>query len=123
MNKVIDTIKNNSSNIKKVLYIVLGLVVLYYAILVLTPKPQLPADIQAKLDSLDKVTKVLEQQQKVYDSTIREQEEVIARLDFQIDNVKEKTTIVKEYYHEQSTAVSNFNHSQLDSFFAARYGY
>jgi hypothetical protein len=75
------------------------------------------------LDSLNLVTEQLKKQQLSYDSAITADEKKIDEIDHQIDNVKEKTTIIKEYYHEQGQAINNFNSSQLDSFFAKRYGY
>ena len=56
-------------------------------------------------------------------SAIIADEKKIEEIDHQIDDVKEKTTIIKEYYHEQGQAINSFNSSQLDSFFAKRYGY
>jgi len=123
MNKVLRTIKNNLPAIKKVLYIVLGLVALYYLILLITPKPQISVDFQNRLDSLSKVTDSLEKQIVKHDIEIQHQVNLIDVLDHQIDNVKESKTIIKEYYHEQSKAADNYTPTQLDSFFAKRYGY
>lgn len=117
------TMKFIKANYKFFLYIALGLTALYFFIALVTPKPQIPEDFQRKLDSLNLVTKQLKKQQLSYDSSIKADEEKIAEIDFQIDNVKEKTTIIKEYYHEQGQAVNGFTSSQLDSFFANRYGH
>ena len=117
------TVKFIKANYKFFLYIVLGLVALYYFILLVTPKPQISADFQAKLDSLSKVTDSLEKQIIKHDIEIQHQVSMIDVLDRQIDNVKESKTIIKEYYHEQSKAADNYTHTQLDSFFAKRYGY
>lgn len=110
-------------NYKLMLYIALGLTVLYFFILVITPKPQITEDFKRKLDSLNLVTEQLKKQQLSYDSSIKANEKKIDNIDHQIDNVKEKTTIIKEYYHEQGKAVNNFTPSQLDSFFSNRYGH
>ena len=123
MKKVLDTAKKYLPIAKKVLYIVLGLVALYYFILLVTPKPQISADFQAKLDSLSKVTDSLEKQIVKHDIEIQHQISLIDVLDHQIEGVKESKTIIKEYYHEQSKTADNFTHTQLDSFFAKRYGY
>jgi hypothetical protein len=44
-------------------------------------------------------------------------------LDYAISNVKEKETVIKEYYHEVSDKVNNYTPTQVDSFFKARYNY
>jgi len=111
------------ANYKLFLYIALGLTALYFFIALITPKPQISQDFQRKLDSLNLVTQQLKKQQLSYDSAIIADEKKIDAIDHQIDNVKEKTTIIKEYYHEQSQAVNNFTPTELDSFFSKRYGY
>lgn len=123
MNKVSTTIKNYLPIVKYIVYIALGIIVLYLAILISTSKSKLPTEIQSKLDSLELVTKQLKIQQHQYDSSLKIQHTITDQLDFQIDHVKEKTTIIKEYYHEQSKAADHFTPTQLDSFFTKRYGY
>lgn len=123
MKKVLATTNNTLPIVKNIAYIALAIIVLYFAIQILTSKPKLPIDIQNKLDSLELVTKTLVKQQHQYDSTIKLQQAIIDQLDFEIDHVQEKTTIIKEYYHEQSKAADNYTPTQLDSFFAKRYGY
>ena len=123
MNKTINTIKNWLPIVKIIQYIAIGIIVLYFAIQLLTTNREISSDFKAQLDSLQKVTVTLQKQQKSYDSTISIEEEKIKELDYQIDNVKEKTTIIKEYYHEQSKAADSYTPTQLDSFFAKRYGY
>lgn len=123
MKKVSITVKNYLPIIKYIVYIAVGIIILYLAILISTSKPKLPTEIQSKLDSLELVTKRLEIQQHQYDSSVKVQQAIIDQLDFKIDHVKEKTTIIKEYYHEQSKAADRFTPTQLDSFFTKRYGY
>jgi len=123
MNKTINTIKNWLPIIKIIQYIAIVIIILYFAIQLLTTKREISSDFKAQLDSLQKVTVALQKQQKSYDSTILLEEEKIKELDYQIDHVKEKTTIIKEYYHEQSKAADSYTPTQLDSFFAKRYGY
>jgi hypothetical protein len=123
MNKTINTIKNWLPIVKIIQYIAIVIIVLYFAIQLLTSKREISGDFKAQLDSLQKVTVALQKQQKSYDITISLEEEKIKELDYQIDHVKEKTTIIKEYYHEQSKAADSYTPTQLDSFFAKRYGY
>ncbi len=109
--------------IKIIQYIAIVIIILYFAIQLLTTKREISSDFKAQLDSLQKVTITLQKQQRSYDSTLSVEQEKIKELDYQIDHVKEKTTIIKEYYHEQSKAADSYTPTQLDSFFAKRYGY
>jgi len=108
---------------KPVLYILLSLVLLYGAIYLLTRKEYMPADLQATIDSLTNANIKLTEHQKQIDSTIQVYEAVVREVDNQIDHIKEKTTIIREYYHEQSQAASSYTPTQVDSFFRSRYGY
>jgi hypothetical protein len=110
-------------NYKLIAYIILGVIAVYGIIWIATRKPQMPADIKATIDSLTNVNKQLIEHQKQIDSTIRVYEAEVKQVDYQIDNIKEKTTIIKEYYHEQSQQVNNYTPTELDSFFKARYNY
>jgi hypothetical protein len=123
VNKISNTIKNWLPIVKIIQYIAIVIIILYFVIQLLTTKREISSDFKAQLDSLQKVTVALQKQQKSYDSTISLEEEKIKELDYQIDHVKEKTTIIKEYYHEQSKAADSYTPTQLDSFFAKRYGY
>jgi cell division protein FtsB len=123
MNKTINTIKNWLPIVKIIQYIAIVIIILYFAIQLLTTKREISSNFKAQLDSLQKVTVALQKQQKSYDSTISLEEEKIKELDYQLDHIKEKTTIIKEYYHEQSKAADSYTPTQLDSFFAKRYGY
>ena len=108
---------------KQIAYVIVGLFLLYGIIWITTRKPQMPADIKATIDSLTNVNKQLIEHQKQIDSTIHVYEAEVKQVDDKIDNVKEKTTIIKEYYHEQSQQVNNYTPTELDSFFKARYNY
>ena len=108
---------------KQIAYVIVGLFLLYGIIWLATRKPQMPADLQATIDSLTNVNKQLIEHQKQIDSTIHVYEAEVKQVDNQIDNIKEKTTIIKEYYHEVSQQVNNYTPTELDSFFKARYNY
>lgn len=119
----IPTIEKKISIFKIMQYIAVGIIILYLSIQLFTTKREISSNFKAQLDSLQKVTVALQKQQKSYDSIISSEEQKIKELDYQIDNIKEKTTIIKEYYHEQSKAADSYTPTQLDSFFAKRYGY
>ena len=110
-------------NYKLIAYIILGIIAVYGIILIATRKPQMPADIKATIDSLTNVNKQLIEHQKQIDSTIHVYEAEVKQVDYQINNIKEKTTIIKEYYHEISQQVDNYTPTELDLFFKSRYNY
>ena len=116
-------VKKNSNTIGKLLIVIGGVIFLYLFILLVTPKPGMPADIKATIDSLTAVNKQLIEHQKQIDSTINAYEAEVDQIDFQVDNIKEKTTIVREYYHEVGQQAAQYNPTQVDSFFKARYNY
>ena len=108
---------------KQISYIIIGLWVVYGVIWLGTRQPKMPADIKATIDSLINVNKQLLEKQKQIDSTIAVYETKVNEIDFQIDNIKEKTTIVREYYHEVGQQAGKYTPTQIDSFFKARYNY
>ena len=108
---------------KQIAYVIVGLFLLYGIIWIATRKPQMPADLQATIDSLTNANKALIEHQKQIDSTIHVYEAEVKQVDHQIDNIKEKTTIIKEYYHDVSQQVEHYDATQVDSFFKSRYNY
>ena len=96
---------------------------LYGVIWISTRKPQMPIEYKAVIDSLTNANKQLIEHQKQIDSTIAVYEKEVNQIDFQVDHIKEKTTIVREFYHEASQAAEQYTPTQVDSFFKARYNY
>lgn len=119
----VEFIKKNEPKIKLGLYVVVGLLFLLSIIWITTRKPQIPADIKATIDSLTNVNKQLLEKQNQIDSTIAVYGIKVNEVDFQIDNIKEKTTIVREYYHEVGQQAGKYTPTQIDSFFKVRYNY
>jgi hypothetical protein len=108
---------------KQIIYVIVGLFLLYGIIWVTTRKPQMPIDYKAAIDSLTKANTLLIKKQNQLDSTIRVYKSEVKAIDTKISNIKEKTTIIKEYYHEISQQTSHYNAAQVDSFFKSKYGY
>jgi hypothetical protein len=108
---------------KQIAYVIVGLFLLYGIIWITTRKPQMPAEYKAAIDSLNKANAILAAEQKKLDSTITTYETKVDEVDIQIDNIKEKTTIVKEYHHEVIQQVNHYDATQVDSFFKSRYNY
>jgi len=121
--RIVEFAKANKSKWRWILYGIGGLIVLYFAIYLFTPKPQMPVEYKAVIDSLTVANSALEAKQIKIDSSIQVFETEVKILDLQVDNIKEQTTIIREFYHEKSTTASNYNPTQIDSFFKARYNY
>ena len=116
-------VKKNSKTIGKLFIAIGGVIFLYLFILLVTSKQGMPANIKATIDSLTAVNKQLIEHQQQIDSTINAYEAEVDQIDFQVDNIKEKTTIIREYYHEVGQQAEQYTPTQVDSFFKARYGY
>jgi len=108
---------------KQIAYVIVSLFLLYGIIWITTRKPQMPADYKAAIDSLTKANAILIEKQNQLDSTIHVYESEVKAIDTKIANIKEKTTVIKEYYHEISQQTSHYNAAQVDSFFKSKYGY
>jgi len=81
------------------------------------------ATLVHRIDSLERANSILQQQISKYDSINNILETKVFEVDTKIGNIKEKTTIIKEYYKEKKQETANFTPSQLDSFFKNRYNY
>jgi hypothetical protein len=121
--ELVNFIQQNKGKGKIGFYIIGGLLVLFGLLWVTTRQPKMPADIKATIDSLTNVNKQLIEHQKQIDSTIAVYETEINQIDNQVDNIKEKTTIVREYYHEVGQQAGKYTPTQVDSFFKSRYNY
>lgn len=127
MNQLTSTVKTKFNFVKPylkiLLYVLIGLVVMYGMIYIFTPKPQMPPNYKNAIDSLTRDNAVLRVKQKQIDSTIASYQRQVLDLDRAINNIKVKETIIKEYYHEVSGKVDKYTPTQVDSFFKARYLY
>ena len=92
-----------------------------YGLLLVNHK--IPAEYKTTIDSLTKANAALAEQQKQLDSNIQVYENKVDQVDFQIDHIKEKTTVVKEYYHEIIQQVDHYDATEIDLFFKSRYNY
>ena len=108
---------------KIALYVIGGLIAMYLMIYVFTPKQEIPLEYKHALDSLNRLSTDLLTKQKELEGIIGQHELELNGLDDKICDIKEKTTIVREYYHEVSTKAGNYTPTQVDSFFKARYNY
>lgn len=122
-NKILSWVKANQQLLKYVGLGIIGLTVMYYMILLLTPKPQIPTEDKAKIDALTQANIAIEKRQDSLDNLIGIYQTKIDSIDTELGKVKEKTTIIREYYREVGQKVDKFTPSQIDSFFKARYNY
>ena len=91
---------------KHILYVIVGILLLFSIIWLSVRQPQMPKEYKDAIDALTKANKELVERQKQIDSTIKVYETEVKQVDYQIDTIKEKTTIIKEYYHEQKLELS-----------------
>lgn len=125
MNNLIPSIKKIVCHptTKRFVYMTAALSAVFCLILLFVSIPKQDADLKNKIKALEQQSKKLEKQQLSYDSLIRNQQALIANLDYRIHNIKEKTTVIKEYYIKQQQRVDTFTRTQIDSFFKSRYKY
>ena len=108
---------------KQIIYVIVGLFLLYSIIWLATRKPQIPVDLKASIDSLTVVNKKLMKSQEHMDSTITAYNSKIEQIDNHISNIKNQTTVVNKYYNDLGQQVDQYQPTQIDSFFKQRYNY
>ena len=112
-----------SKNYKKLLFVILGLFLIYWVIFVITPSVTMSNKEKAQIDSLNVVTQSLHNENLKLDSTITGLNKEFEQVNKQIEEIKNKKTIVKKEYHEKINRVDNYTEPELDSFFSNRYKY
>ena len=118
MNKVTSFI---SKNYKTILFVVLGLILLYWVIYVVTPSVTMSDKEKSQIDSLNVVISNLHLENAKQDSIIVGLNKEINAVDKQIEDIKNKKTVVKKEYHEKINRVNTYTEPELDSFFSDRY--
>jgi hypothetical protein len=112
-----------SSNIKNIIYIVIGLILLYGIVWLVTRESKTPIEIKASLDSLTAANKKLIESQQYMNNAISSYELKLNILDSQIANIENKTVIINRYYNNIGQQVDKYTPTQIDSFFKQRYNY
>ena len=108
---------------KQILYIAIGLVVMYILIYLLTPKPQMPVNYKATIDSLTSVNNELTKKNLQLDSIVSSYKIKTAYLDSEIIRISKDKIIIRKYYYIKSKAASSYTPTQVDSFLKQRYNY
>lgn len=116
-------IQMNKTNNKIVLNAVIGTLIICVLAYFLIPKPSMPADLKASIDSLTIANKKLMQSQQHMDSAITAYEAEVNKIDSHITHIKSQTTIVNKYYNDLGQQVDHYQPSEVDSFFKSRYNY
>lgn len=75
------------------------------------------------IDSLNNNILKIEKRQDSLSKDIKNFESQVNNIDTKIQTIKNQKTIIKEYFHEKIISVDGFSRSDIDSFFANRYGY
>ena len=110
------------SNFWTILKILLVIFLVYWLMFVLTPSVKMSAESKAKIDSLNANIIKYEDKNKKIDTMISVYNTEIRKIENMISNIKQEKTIIKEFYHETIISIDTFSRSQIDSFFAKRYG-
>jgi hypothetical protein len=108
------------------LLILAGVLLLSFIMVTIATKKEKQVDnpyIKAQIDSLARANDSLRIKQAQLDSASTEYQIQIDNLDWKVQNVGEKKTIIREYYHEKVKEPIKYNPKQLDSFFKKRYNY
>lgn len=103
-----------------------ALIIIFLIIYIFTRKePALqPNDfVKKQIDSLAKANAELQTKHAALDSASKTYENALIELDWKVQNVGEKKTIIREYYHDRVKEPSNYTPKQVDSFFKKRYNY
>jgi peptidoglycan hydrolase CwlO-like protein len=113
----------NKTNNKIVINTVIGTLLICILIYLAIPKPNIPADLKASIDSLTTQNKKLIEHQKLMDSAISAYQSQINQIDNHISRIKSQTTIVNKYYNDLGKQIDQYQPTQIDSFFKSRYNY
>ncbi len=108
------------------LLILAGILLLSFIMISIATKKEKHVDdpyIKAQIDSLAKANDSLRIRQAQLDSVSAEYQIQIDDLDWKVQNVGEKKTIIREYYHEKVKEPAGYSPKQVDSFFKKRYNY
>ena len=108
---------------KNIIYVIVGVVALYFIVQLATCNPKMPKELKASIDSLTTANKKLMESQQHMDSTITAYESKVEQIDNSISHIKNQTTIVNKYYNDLGQQVDQYQPTQIDSFFKQRYNY
>ena len=112
-----------TTNFKYILFVAVGLFVMYWMVYLFTPKPQMSELDKYKLEQINKdIDSILKNQQQL-DKRIEGYKSQLSKIDSTIAQVKNQKTIIKEYYKDKEEEISKMKRDQIDSLFHKRYKY
>lgn len=112
--------KDNKLNL-----VIILVAIIIASIFVIKIKPNTEIEVtdnKRQIDSLTKIISSIETQQTKLDSVLTKYQDTVLTLNSKLDSTKLKITKIHIYYGNKIKNASNYNVTELDSFFADRYG-
>lgn len=106
---------------KTVLNLLIGLFILYWVMVILTPTSTMSKVDKDKLDSLTNVVNQINKEQEVLENEIKVLTKEVDKIDDNISTIKTNKTKTGKKYHEEISRVDKYTEPELDSFFSNRY--
>lgn len=108
---------------KVALYVILGIVVLYFVIKIATPKPQMSELDKFKLEQLDQNIQRLQKLQENLNDSLDVYQKKIDQIDEKIGKIKVERKEVNNFYTQKRTEIQNADKKQVDSLLRSRYNF
>lgn len=108
---------------KQSLYIILGIVALYFVIRIATPKPQMSELDKFKLEQLDQNIQRLQKLQENLNDSLSVYQNKIDQIDEKIGNIKVEKKEVNNFYTQKRVEIQNADKKQVDSLLRSRYNF
>jgi len=117
--------KINNASLFGIIGIIVVIILVVLAVKDKNVKPVSPKDefIQNVIDSAAKDNVDLQAKQSTLDSIAHSIDDKLNILDDKLNKVKNKETIIREYYHDRISKPGSYTPQQVDSFFKDRYNY
>ena len=112
-----------TTNFKYILFVVVGLFVMYWMVYLFTPKPQMSELDKYKLEQIDKHIKQLKKMQENLNDSLNVYEKKINEIDFKISHIKVERKEVNNYYTQKKEDIKNADKRQIDSLLRKRYNF
>jgi len=110
-------------NILNIIIKVLLVLAILYLVFSTFTNTGIDQEYKKSIDSLNNHIVSLEKKQDSLNEDIKGYKTEITKVDNSIQTIKNQKTVVKEYYHEKIISIDGFSRSDIDTFFANRYGY
>lgn len=108
---------------KTALYVILGIVALYFVIKIATPKPQMSELDKFKLEQLDQNIQRLQKLQENLNDSLSVYQNKIDQIDEKIGNIKVEKKEVNNFYTQKRAEIQNADKKQVDSLLRSRYNF